>query len=86
MPVFLRSWTAGHATADVHLADQLISRHPIVVVDEKLQRDIVQSLLGWQVKDEAFIEDGTEGSLLHVGALLEDANSTVEDVDLHVWV
>ena len=86
MPVLLRRRTARRPSADVHLANQLIPRHPIVVIDLKLQRNILQTFLRGYVKDEAFIEDRAEGALLHVRPLLEEADAVVEDVQLHVRV
>ncbi len=86
VPVLLRRRTARRPSADVHLANQLIPRHPIVVKHLKLQRNVLQALLRRNVKNEAFIEDRAECALLHVRSLLEEADAVVEDVQLYVRV
>lgn len=67
-------------------AHHLVLGGAIKVDDEELNADVGQEV-GGDVIDERLIEDWVQSALLHVGFLLGNALSAVEDVhlDVRIW-
>ena len=71
---------------DLQATNDLVLGHAIPVEDEELEGDVLQTFVVGHVEEKGLIEDRVQRALLHVGLLLGDALSVVQEVDLHVGI